>query len=184
MTPPAENQGQPEVDETVGKAHHVFESTKTYLESTVAEARVIENKTRYLLVLTLSVSFGLVGFLAVIVGNKPSSDFLLDLAWVSGALLLVLAIVSFVLMWNLLPQHKVHHPGNEFRNFAGSGIILKAFWQMLLTESRAYQDRIDANVELNKRRGNRLKWSTYAVIVSLVAALGGFLVFSKGFWMS
>lgn len=177
MTPPSDNRERQEVDETVEKARHVFESTKTYLESTVAEARVIENKTRYLLVLTLSVSFGLIGFLTVTLADELPPAFLLNLTWVGGVLLLILAIVSFVLMWNLMPQHKVHHPGSELRSFAKSNKIFpKPLWQTLLIESRAHQKRINANVKLNKQRGNRLKWSTYTVIVFFTAALLGFLV--------
>ena len=177
MMPPSDNRERQEVNETVEKARHVFESTKTYLESTVAEARVIENKTRYLLILTLSVSFGLVGFLTVTVADGSSPAFLLKLTWVGAALLIVLAVVSFVLMWNLLPQHKVHHPGSELGSFARSNKIFpKPLWQTLIIESRAHQKRINANVKLNEQRGNRLKWSTYAVIVSLATALLSFLI--------
>lgn len=178
MTPPAENSKQPEINKTVEKkARHVFDSTRAYLESTVAEARVIENKTRYLLVLTLSVSFGLVGFLTVTIGGKSTSTFLVDLTWVGGTLLLILAIVSFILMWNLLPQHKVYHPGSELRSFAKkNNIYSRPLWQTILIESRSHQRRINANAKLNEQRGNRLKWSTYAVVVSLVAALCGFLI--------
>lgn len=176
MTPPSDNRERQEVDETVEKARHVFESTKTYLESTVAEARVIENKTRYLLILTLSVSFGLAGFLAVTIANKSSPAFLLNLTWVGAALLIVLAVVSFVLVWNLLPQHKVHHPGSELRSFVKDKIFSKPLWKGILIESQTHQRRISANIQLNERRGNRLKWSTYAVLGSLAFALGGFLI--------
>ena len=153
MTPPSDNRERQEVDETVEKARHVFESTKTYLESTVAEARVIENKTRYLLVLTLSVSFGLVSFLAVTAGNPSSSAFLSDLAWVGGMLLLALAPVSFVLAWNLLPKHTVHYPGSTFKSLIESESHLRPLWETILVESHAYQQRIDANTELNRLRG-------------------------------
>ncbi len=176
MTLPSENQERPEVDETVGKARHVFESTKAYLESTVAEARVIENKTRYLLVLTLSVSFGLVGFLTVTVGSKPPPTSLPGLTWVGSILLLVLAVVSFVLIWNLLPQHKVHHPGSELDSFIKNDAISKPLWKMVIMEVVAHQDRINANTRLNEQRGIRLKWSTYTVLWSLALALAGFLI--------
>lgn len=176
MMPPSDNRERQEVDETVEKARHVFESTKIYLESTVAEARVIENKTRYLLVLTLSVSFGLVGFLTVTVANESSPAFLLKLTWVGAALLIVLAVVSFVLMWNLLPQHKVHHPGSELGSFIKDKIFSKPLWKGVLIESLTHQRRISANIQLNERRGNRLKWSTYAVFWSLAFALVGFLI--------
>ena len=164
MMPPAENQGQPEVDETVEKTRHVFESTGTYLESTVAEARAIEHKTRYLLVLTLSVSFGLVGFLTVTVANESPPAFLLNLTWVGTALLMVLAIVSFVLIWNLLPQHKIHHPGSELGSFVKEDAISKPLWKMITMEIVVHQDRINANIKLNEERGLRLKRSTYAVL--------------------
>lgn len=176
MTPPSDSQKQQEVDETTEKVRHVFESTKTYLESTVAEARVIENKTRYLLVLTLSVSFGLVGFLAVTVGNNSSPAFLLDLTRVGVLLLLMLSVVSFVLMWNLLPQHTVHYPGSTFESFDESKSYLRPLWEMVYLESHAYQGRIDANVMLNKRRGSVLMWSTRVVLTSLAIALCWFLL--------
>ena len=175
MTPPSDNRERQEVDETAEKARHVFESTKTYLESTVAEARVIENKTRYLLVLTLSVSFGLVSFLTVAAGNSSYPAFLFDLAWVGGILLLVLALVSFVLTWNLLPKHTVHYPGSTFRSLIESESHLRPLWEAVLVESHAYQQRIDANTELNRLRGAVLMWSTRAVLTSLAMALGGFL---------
>ena len=176
MMPPSDNRERQEVDRTAEKARHVFESTKTYLESTVAEARVIENKTRYLLILTLSVSFGLVGFLAVTVENPSFSAFLFDLAWVGGMLLLVLVIVSFILMWNLLPQHKVHHPGSEFRSFLKKGLLQESLGVIMLAESLENQARVSANIKLNERRGSRLKWSTYVVLVSLAVGLLMFLV--------
>ena len=175
MTPPAENQKRPDVDETVEKVRHIFESTKTYLESTVAEARVIENKTRYLLVLTLSVSFGLVGFLTVTVGTKSPSAFLLDLTCVGGILLLVLAIVSFVLMWNLLPQHTVHYPGSTLGSLTKNKSHLRPLWETIYLESHVYQNRISANLTLNRRRGSILMWSTRVVLTSLAVALLWFL---------
>ena len=176
MMPLSENQERQEVDETLEKARHIFESTKAYLKSTVAEARVIENKARYLLVLTLSVSFGLAGFLAITVGNESSPTFLRDLTWIGGALLLVLAVVSFVLMWNLLPRYKVHHPGSELRIFDKDKIFSMPLWKAMLIESQSHQRRINANAKLNERRGDRLKWSTYIVLWSLAAALCGFLL--------
>ena len=177
MMMPLENQKQPEVDETLEKVRHVFESTKMLLESTVVEARVIENKTRYLLILTLSISFGLVGFLTVTGGNESSPSFLLELAWVGGILLVVLAVVSFVLMWILLPQYKVYHPGSPLVSFvAKNKISPKPLWQTLLAESRDHQKRTNANIKLNEQRGSRLKWSTYTVIASLAIALIRFLI--------
>lgn len=179
MTPPTENSKRPEINKAAEKkTRHVFDSTRAYLESTVAEARVIENKTRYLLVLTLSASFGLVGFLTVTIGGGSTSAFLVDLTWVGGTLLLILAIASFILMWNLLPQHKVHHPGSELRSFAKkeNNIYSRPLWQTILVESRSHQRRINANAKLNEQRGNRLKWVTYAVIISLATALSGFLI--------
>ena len=151
MTLPSENRKAGKAIETLAKARHVFESTKTYLESTVAEARVIENKTRYLLVLTLSVSFGLVGFLAVTAENEPLSPFLLNLTWTGAMLLLVLAPVSFVLIWNLLPQHKVHHSGSELGSFLKTNAISKPLREIATMEIIARQDRIHANTRLNEQ---------------------------------
>lgn len=176
MTPPSENRNTWEAGEILEKAQHIFESTRTYLESTVAEAQVIENKTRYLLILTLSVSFGLVGFLTVTVGNESSPSFLLNLIWLGGLLLLILAFVSFVLIWNLLPQHKIHHPGSEFGSFIKEDAISKSLWEIIVMEIVAYQKRTNANTRLNEKRGIRLKQSTYAVLWSLAFALVGFLV--------
>lgn len=175
MTPPSDDQERQEVDETVEKARHVFESTKTYLESTVEEAHVIENKTRYLLILTLSVSFGLVGFLAVTVGSESTSAFLLNLTWVGGTLLVVLAVISFVLMRILLPQHTIHYPGSTFESLTQGDAFLKPLWERILIESHAYQQRIDANIKLNRLRGSTLKWSTNIVLASMAVALCGFL---------
>lgn len=175
MTHPSENQEQQESGKAVEKERHVFESTTAYLESTVEEARVIEHKTRYLLVLTLTVSFGLVSFLAATVGNPSPSAFLSDLAWVGGILLLTFALVSFALMWNLLPKHKVHYPGSTFRSLIESESHLRPLWETILVESHAYQRRIDANTKLNRLRGSILMWATRIVLISLAGALGGFL---------
>ena len=112
----------------------------------------------------------------VTAGNEPFSPFLLNLTWLGTMLLLVLAPVSFILIWNLLPQHKVHHPGSEFGSFIKKDTISKHLWEIVALETIAHQDRTGANILLNEQRGIRLKWSTYVVLWSLASALIGFSI--------